>query len=451
MNEKYTYWLKKILFLPCLIISLFTQAQEVDYFSNNAFGNPVTGHSGEYYNGVTYVAYQGEKEDAFVAAYNHKTKKWIGPFKAGTSLLGKKAGKIDNHGKPSLIVDGAGYIHVVFGGHGGSKKMGVNPLGNYNSGKQIHVVTKRPMDISSWEVVDNLTPFATYSQFIKMDNGDIYLFFRHGAHRSNWVYQVSKDNCKTFSSVKSIVKAKPTSPTKVCNDVYDSWYLDFHKGSNNEILVAYNYHVCKNMRPHDSERHNCYYMKLNTENEEWYNVKGEVLKLPITKEYADKKTMVVNTGDRWGQIGRAFMNNQGQPHVYWYEGEYDQSKHGGPKKLVNYYWTGSEWIGNDTNLPVEGRGDVLMNSKESLQYLIGYKEGTSSEVAWWSSKDVGQNFQRGKVLMKEKGAKFKLSNFIRNAHPDARIIATQKIDGTNYSKVFLIGDNGPIKLLKVEN
>ncbi|WP_052444588.1 BNR-4 repeat-containing protein [Flammeovirga sp. OC4] len=439
-----------LLIIQCLFLNISVFGQEVDYFSNNALGNPIVGHAGEYYKGVTYVTYQGEKEDPYVAAYNHKTKKWTGPYKAGTSLLGKKPGKIDNHGKPTLVVDGEGYIHIVFGGHGGSPEMGKNPLGNYNCGKQIHVVSKRPMDISSWEVVDNLTPFATYSQFIKMDNGDIYLFFRHGAHRSNWVYQVSKDNCKTFSPLKSIVKAKPTAPTKICNDVYDSWYLDFHKGNNNDIMVAYNYHVCQNMRPHTSERHNCYYMKLDTEKDEWYNVEGEALEMPVTKEYADKKTIVINTGEKWGHIGRATVNSEGHPHVYWYDGEPNHSNHGGPKKITNYHWTGKKWSGNDTNLPVEGRGDLRMGDHPSMYYLLGYNEGESSKVAWWNSKNAGKSFSKGEALIEGKGPTFKLSNFIRNAHPDARIIATQKIEGTDYSKVFLLGDQGPIKRLKKE-
>ena len=71
-----------------------------------AFGNPVTGNAGEYYKGVTYVSYQGPLEDPYVAAYNHKTKTWVGPFKAGTSLMGKdKSRKTDNHGKPTLVID----------------------------------------------------------------------------------------------------------------------------------------------------------------------------------------------------------------------------------------------------------------------------------------------------------------------------------------------------------
>lgn len=437
------------IFFGTLLVYCQSEQEEVNYFSNNAFGNPIVGKAGEYYKGVTYVSYQGEKEDPYVAAYDHKNKKWIGPYKAGVSLLGKTPGKrIDNHGKPTLVVDKEGYIHVVFGGHGGSKALGKNTLGNYNCGKQIHLVTKKPMDISSWEVVDNLTPFATYSQFLKMDNGDIYLFYRHGAHRSNWVYQVSKDNCRTFSPKVSIVKAKPTAGTEECSDIWDSWYLDYQHGNGNEILVTYNYHVCKNMRPHDSERHNCYFMKFDTDNNKWYNVKGDLLELPINKEYADTMTLVKNTGDKWNHIGITALNNLGNPHVCWYQGEDDGSINGGAKRKVNYQWTGKEWIGSSTNLPIEGRGEVQVLSTDSIRYLLSHKAGKSGVVAWWLSSNGGEVFTKEKNIIKAEGRKFSMSHFIRNAHPDAQIIATQKIEGTNYSRVFLLGDNGPVKRLK---
>ncbi|WP_045033608.1 BNR-4 repeat-containing protein [Draconibacterium sediminis] len=439
-----------VLFCTSVVFSQ-TEQKEVNYFANNAFGNPIVGKLGEHYNGVTYIAYQGEKEDPYVAAYDHKKEMWIGPYKAGTSLLGKTSGKkIDNHGKPTLVVDGEGYIHVVFGGHGGSKEFGENSLGNYNCGKQIHVKTKKPMDISSWEEVDNLTPFATYSQFLKMDNGDIYLFYRHGAHRSDWVYQVSKDNCRTFSPKVSIVKAKPTSATEECSDVWDSWYLDIQHGNGNDIIVSYNYHVCKNMRPHDSERHNCYYMKFDTDKNEWYNVKGESLKLPVTKEYADTMTLVANTGDKWNHIGRACINKNGFPHVGFYEGEDDGSLNGGPKQLKLYQWTGNEWIGGRTNLPEEARGEMNVKSPDSVSCLLGNDKGEFGEVAWWNSSNGNTAFTKEAVLLKEEGGRFTLSNFIRNAHPDAKIVATQKIEGTDYSRIFLLADKGPIMRKKAE-
>ena len=181
-----------------------SDADKVDYFADNGFGNAVAvvqHPAGVYHNGITYVCYQGPLEDPYVASYNHTTKEWKGPCKAGASEMGKDPiRKTDNHGKPSMLIDDAGYIHITFGGHGGIKKYGENPLGNYHYGKNKHVVSKKPLDISSWEELENIPPFGTYNQFIKMDNGDVYLFYRHGAHRSNWVYQKSTDNGRTFNA-----------------------------------------------------------------------------------------------------------------------------------------------------------------------------------------------------------------------------------------------------------
>jgi hypothetical protein len=52
--------------------------------------------------------------------------------------MGKdKNRKIDNHGKPTLVIDKKEYIHIVFGGYGGTPDLGKNPLANYHNGKQI--------------------------------------------------------------------------------------------------------------------------------------------------------------------------------------------------------------------------------------------------------------------------------------------------------------------------
>ncbi len=424
---------------------LFAQ-EKVVFFANNAYGNPIIGQAAEHHNGITYIAYQGELEDPYVVSYNHANKTWDGPYKAGTSLLGKD-GDVDNHGKPSLVIDGEGYIHLVFGGHGGTKDFGDNTLGNYHDGKQIHVKTKNPLDISSWEEVDNITPFGTYSQFIKMDNGDIYLIYRHGAHRSNWVYQVSTDNGRIFSSKVSFLKAKQISVGADGKTDWDSWYISFKKSSGNEIFVSYNYHFCKGGTRHDGERHHGYFMTFNTDTKEWHNVKGEILQIPITKEYADSKTLVVNTVDRWNHIGSVTFNQSNNyPCVSWYEGEDDGSNHGGAKQMTSYQWTGSEWTGGSTNLPVGARGELLISSDNTVKVLIGSKENGKAQVGWWLSSDGGRNFVKDEVLIENSGSNFQLSQFIRNAHSEAYIVATQKFSG-DYSKVHLLGDNGPFKRL----
>lgn len=44
----------------------------------------------------------------------------------------------------------------------------------------------------------------------------------------------------------------------------------------------------------------------------------------------------------------------------------------------------------------------------------------------------------------------RLSRFIQNAHPDARLLVAETKGGTDYSRLYLIGDRGPIKRNKVD-
>ena len=441
--------------LACSQVSaqLSTQATtatdpEVDYFADNGYSNTVgtmQHPAGEYYKGVTYVAYQGPLEDPYVAAYEHATGKWSGPFKAGESILGKTPGaKIDNHGKPALVVDGKGYIHIVFGGHGGLPRHGTNELGNTHNGQMIHVVSKRPQDIAEWEVLDNITPFGTYNQFVKMDNGDIYLFYRHGAHRSNWVYQKSTDNGRSFGPEVSILKhqARTDNP-----GVHDSWYAWFTNGQGDEIIAAYNYHRCREPK-HIGERHNGYYMMMDTKDGVWRNVKGEKLTVPVTKDYADEVTLVVGTGDLWTVRGTTDLDDAGNPHVTFEVGEGMGLHHGGPKQTTHYRWTGQQWVtGGATEVPISAVGDILVSSPTEVNLLLG-----GDEVAWWHSTDGGQSFAKGEVLIKRERTRFSLTSMIRNPHPNARVIAAgnNRADKNDFREMYLLGDNGPVKRLKSE-
>ena len=44
--------------------------------------------TGEYYNGVTYMTYQGPHEDAYVASYNHTSQVYSGPYKVLSNPMG---------------------------------------------------------------------------------------------------------------------------------------------------------------------------------------------------------------------------------------------------------------------------------------------------------------------------------------------------------------------------
>ena len=444
------------------------------YFAENGFGEgvAVVQHpAGEHINGVTYVAYQGPNEDPYVAAYNHNSQRWSGPFQAGTSILGKDSTKkIDSHGKPTMIIDDEGYIHIFYGGHGGDKSLhGDNPLGGHHSGENRHAVSQRPFDITSWRDLNNVPPFGTYNQVIKMDNGDIYLFYRHGAHRSDWVYQKSVDNGLIFEKPVSFLKSKRRED----NIGSDSWYASVSKGAGDDIVMAFDYHYCwdrdaprNNRGGHSTERKNLYFVKFNTKENLWSNVTGEELALPITKDIADEKTLAVDTGEMWTFNGITKVDASGTPHINAYIGEDIGWQIGGPKHASYFAWNGEDWTGDVTSgLPI-GRGDFLVDGETVRFLLSGIDAKTNkTKVGWWESQNSGQSFTPGDVLLEfgdfkvESGEEMltrpkSLSNldspgsaasaFIRNAHPDARIIIAEKPEGSEWRRMYLVGDDGPI-------
>lgn len=455
------FWLG---FFPLLLVCSYVQAQpftgseavtdEVDYFTDNGFGNvfgALQHSAGEHYKGVTYVAYQGPLVDPYMAAYEHATDTWSGPFKAGMSTLSKIPGaEIDSHGRPAMVIDDAGYIHLFFGGHGGEPHHGTNAFGSTLRGRQIHVVSKRPQDISSWEVLDNVSPFGTYSQTVKMDNGDIYLFYRHGAHASDWVYQKSTDNGRSFAPEVPVLKHLQHEDNPVN---HDSWYAWFTKGPGDLIIGVYNYHLHR--RPgHNSERRNGYYMVMDSKDHVWRNAKGERLTVPVTKDHADRMTLVVDTGDQWSLRGTARLDQMGNPHVTFRVGAPRPLKKGSPKQTNYFRWTGQKWTGGlpATKLPKDAESNMAISSSTQVSLLLAGENSGDGEVVWWHSADGGQSFARGDSWISAKQTRFWISSLIRNAHPDARVIAAGKdiANKTLFKELYLLGDHGPIKRAKAE-
>ena len=428
------------------------EAAKVDYFADNGIGVPlaiVQHPAGIHHEGVTYVCYQGPMEDPYVAAYNHQTGEWLGPFVAGESDLGRLPDrqKVDNHGKPTLIIDNAGYIHVFFGGHGGSPEHGPNPLGNHHHGANKHAVSKRPLDISEWETLDTIPPFGTYNQAVKMDNGDIYLFYRHGAHRSDWVYQKSTDNGRSFEAPVSFLKHKRRDDL----DAVDSWYAWVGRGRGDDIIVSYDYHLCWDMkagvngRGHTTERHDAYFMIFNTRDGSWRNVQGAALEMPVTREYANEKTLAISTGDLWTFNGSTHLDSEGHPHIAMNMGEDKGEKTGGPKSTTHIRWNGSEWIKGASLVEGDSRGDFLVTSPKAVRYILAYQEDGDAVLAWWTSEDGGLSFQKGKELLRREKAGFSVTSIIQKAHPEALLLVAERPRGSEWRKIYLIGENGPLQ------
>jgi len=412
--------------------------ERLDYFTDDGFFSPVKTMqhpSSEYFNGITYIAYQGQHEDAYVCAYNHNEEKWYGPYRAGVSLLGDGFPKIDNHGRPTLVVSNDGYIHLFYGGHGGLDKFGENSFGNTGKGKQTHVVSKYPEDITEWEELPNVSPFGTYNQTVKMDNGDIYLFYRHGSHKSHWTYQKSTDNGRTFSDEAIILwhKIRQDDP-----NIHDAWYAWFDKGIGNSIIATYNYHLCAEV-DHGAYRYNCYYMMMNCSDGTWENAAGDTLTIPITKEYADLNTLVYNSGTTNTRREVSGVDTNGNPSVTF---RLESSGY----ELYYTRWNGLNWetpVRPDRS--AENSAGLMFKSPSEIDMLIYGKVNGIGNISWWRSDNTGLSWTKDQTLLSSGTAKHGMSSRTRNAHPDGQFVFYEKdlTDPDNlYSKMYLWGESG---------
>ncbi|TAP37407.1 hypothetical protein EYS00_16325 [Alteromonas sp. KUL49] len=270
------------------------------YFSDNLLGNPHTGWHHVNENKV-YITYQGELTDPYIARYDLVTQEWQGPIRAAESTLSKGDRKIDSHGRPIIEQDSEGHLHIVYGGHGGEREDGLNPMSidtPHAGGRMLHVRSVNPHDISKFEYVDDISPFASYTKSYTMANGDIYLFTRAGTHKSPWVYYKMKSGETRFEP--PVVITWPTPQIDHPINV-DTFYISPLKVSDTEIAISYLWHECNFLEIHDKtnySRINTYYMRMDTTTDTFYNAQGEAITLPITLDVADASMLAFDSTNR---------------------------------------------------------------------------------------------------------------------------------------------------------
>lgn len=267
------------------------------YFTENLMGNPHNGWH-DIANNKIYIVYQGDLSDPYIASYDLESKKWDGPYKAGHSTLSKNGRKFDSHGRPILERDTKGHFHVIFGGHGGEREDGLNPHSidtPHAGGRMLHVMSKKPNDISEFVEVNDITPFASYTASHRMADGDIYFFTRGGTHKSPWMLYKMEAGTQTFGEPTILTWPTPQKDDPIHVDTH---YINPQKISDTEIAISYLWHTCNFLEYHDKTnygRHNAYYMKLDTTDDTFYNAQNEKLTLPITIAVSHEKTLAYDS------------------------------------------------------------------------------------------------------------------------------------------------------------
>lgn len=390
---------------------------------------------GMHFNGRTYFCYQAGHPDwldPYVMVYDHRSGRVEGPVKVGENPLSKYN---DDHGNPGLIVDDKGYIHVIYGGHGGG----------YYRGKMRHAVSVRPEDISEWRNLKNIRRSATYPCLIKLSDGSILYFYRAGTHRHDWVYVISKDHGQTFSKEHRLMSAGARRYDKKNYErtYFDSWYGAFFKGEGDTIHYITRYHACADDWIDDyhlERRVHLYYMRRDPHGI-WRNIAGKELKLPIDLISANEHCRIWKSDPAKGRgelITTYFSgfdtDTNDNPYVVF---RYGRGKWAGGGK--HQLAIGDLTRGQFTFQPILYGGILTVDTPERITILDGRRLLVSEN--------------RGKIWTVKKVLKTRISFMtpLFNPHPDARLLATEPQPFLPYERrirLYLWGDHGFLTPLK---
>jgi hypothetical protein len=226
--------------------------------------------------------YPNNHEDTYIRYYDIKTDTVSDEYLVGF-------GHGNTHGKPTMIVDDKGYIHVFYGSH---------------CDKSQYSVSANPEDITKWIDKTHTLPDTygyTYSRAVFGD-GPIYVFFRSRCHggtslrQGNFAFIKSDDYGNTWSEQIEFADASTQRPIAIYpgmvryvqDTIHLTWYIKCESG---DLADCYG--------PGTREtRHNAYYAKSKDGGKTWLNA-GETYstsKINITE--MDEHYLVFFTANR---------------------------------------------------------------------------------------------------------------------------------------------------------
>ena len=311
-----------------------------------------------------------------------------------------------------------------------------------------------------------------------MDNGDMYVFVRHGGHQSDWTYQRSTNGGRGFAPSVPFLKSKPTQkrectkPGPPCPDKnaavsLDSWYAFLAKGQRGSakshvIACCFVYHLHEAPN-HGHYHYNGYYMELNTQTGKWSNVLGEELEMPLTKEDADKYALVFDSKDTLTEFNVCSLDHNGDPHIIFDEQGTDINKAHETKRKRYWRWASSQqkWLSSAYDpwtakvrfgnfvwaAPTPNPAD--RHPVRLLMLMVESEGGGTTAVRYRESMDDGLTWTKGPAVFTTKDKVKHISPLFRNPHPDAQFMLTTipstSDDGSLYARVYLIGGHGAVQ------
>ncbi len=324
----------------------------------------------------------------------------------------------DHHFAPVIWTGQSGRLHVLFGCHGTPG---------------IHLVSKKPADITEWERGAEVAPSISYPKLHRAYGGRTLIYYRHSGHLGEWRYRVSPDGGRTWNAPSRTVVDLNAEPQDGRFASHAGSYDTTRVSADGKTLhVAFVWKVEEPIRNtrygttlYDHvRRHNLYYVKVDLPTGKAFNYAGEEVRLPVNKAAADRQCLVWDTDERTAAVGPSIFLDEGdRPFLLLpvsdetpYEGSFylvrpeggswrktpiTRTSHPFNASYVDRLADGRFWAVLITG---GGRGDSTQDNMD--QY------GWGDAVEIWISDSRGENWKRVRDLTPSHGYKYQNIQFV---------------------------------------
>lgn len=314
-------------------------------FTETGRSRPIYGNvspQAYYYNGVTYVVWQGTDFAGYIDAYDHASGTWDGAVKVADSNI-PGGWMPDSHGAPMVLVDNGGTIHVFGGCHG-------QPM--------YHATSDNPEDISAWTEGAEIGTNPTYPHGVKIAAGTLYVFFRHSTASGDLRYVQSG----AWAVENTIVSVDVAGDDAIysSNVAYDS--------VNGRLHVVWTH---RDGSDGGEQLDNLYHAYLKLADGHMYDMAGNDLGVTVSYTEAETNCKIVSYTAFEGMdySSTVHLDSNNYPHIVY------GKKVSVSQRVSIYYqkWSGAAWsseytIATSTN--VSWKRDFIITSVNDIDCYV---------------------------------------------------------------------------------
>ncbi len=342
------------------------------------------------------VSERNDELQHLVAYYDHAT----GTVPRPVRLLQKRTE--DAHDNPTLAIDADGHLFVFSSAHGTSRP------------SYLHR-SKRPYDISAWELIEK-TNFS-YTQPWYLPHSRRFLFlhtlYKNGQRTLNW--KTSPDG-RTW-----------TASTLLAHLEMGDYQVSQRQPGSDRVATAFDLHPAQGRSGTGlNYRTNLYYAETRDAGATWTTVDGRPLTLPLTDAANPALVRDYRTEDLSVYLKDIAFTANGQPVILYLTSRgFESGPQSGPYQWHTARWNGRAWdyrlfTTSDHNydhgslyIETDGTWRVIAPTAPGPQPF-----GTGGEMVMWTSRDDGQTWTATKALTRDSRYNHTYARKPVDAHPD---------------------------------